>query len=151
MGTRETIIEWNIQRIMKHVEKTDSCWIWNGGRTVKGYGMISIGGKGRLAHRAIYELLVGDIPEGLVLDHLCCVKECVNPDHLEPVTITENVLRGHRERGGETGTCIYGHPLEPRKDGLRVRNYCKVCGALREAERRERVRDYQEAKLHSLD
>lgn len=74
------------------------CMPWPGLINHKGYGKISIGGKGRQAHRAVYENVVGPIPDGLVIDHLCRNRCCVNPDHMEPVTNRENILRG--EGGG---------------------------------------------------
>jgi hypothetical protein len=92
------------------------CWIWAGGLTTAGYGRASVPGKGRqAAHRIAYELLVGPIPEGLTLDHLCRNRACVNPDHLEPVGMTENM-----RRGAARGMALYrppthcrrGHPFE---------------------------------------
>jgi hypothetical protein len=68
------------------------CWIWQG-RISSRYGQIRIGKQSYQAHRAYYEQAKGDIPEGLVLDHLCEVTTCVNPDHLEPVTQRENIRR----------------------------------------------------------
>lgn len=59
------------------------CWLWAGYRNPKGYG----------PHRRAYEALVGPVPDGMQLDHLCRVRHCVNPEHLEPVTAQENVLR----------------------------------------------------------
>ena len=70
-----------------------SCWLWEGTRSPNGYGSIQVGYT-QLAHRVAYELLIGPIPEGLTLDHLCRVRACVNPKHLEPVSVRENILRG---------------------------------------------------------
>lgn len=70
------------------------CWIWTGELNRNGYGRVWRLGRRVMAHRAMYELLVGPIPEGLVLDHLCRVRCCVNPKHLEPVTVRENTIRG---------------------------------------------------------
>lgn len=79
--------------------RVTGCWLWRGGRS-KGYGMcsIEIDGEGRQrgAHRVVYQLLRGPIPEGLHLDHLCFVKHCVNPEHVEPVTPAENKRRSIR-------------------------------------------------------
>lgn len=99
MGTREMIVDWELKRMMRKVQVTDSCWVWMGATSHHGYAMTTVAGKQRVAHRAFYELIVGEIPEGLVLDHLChgwdqeCRKgslcphrRCVNPDHLEPLT-----------------------------------------------------------------
>jgi hypothetical protein len=70
------------------------CWIWQLRVGTAGYGLLTTGGKTYSAHRWYYEQARGAIPEGLQLDHLCCVKTCVNPDHLEPVTAVTNVRRG---------------------------------------------------------
>lgn len=70
------------------------CWIWQGARDGQGYGHVGRGGRWVRAHRRWYEDHVGPIPEGHDLDHLCRVKLCVRPDHMEPVTHAENVRRG---------------------------------------------------------
>lgn len=80
-------------RIWRFVDKTDGCWIWTGARNPQGYGQVRLDSQRKgPAHRAMYELLVGPIPEGLVIDHLCSNPPCVNPDHLEPVTQRVNLL-----------------------------------------------------------
>lgn len=75
------------------VEKSDGCWLWQGARIPEGYGQAVFDGRVQGAHRIAYQLLVGPIPAGLQLDHLCRTPQCVNPAHLEPVTGRENVLR----------------------------------------------------------
>jgi len=82
-----------MERFWSKVEKTVSCWLWTAS-TRRGYGQFVINNKPTPAHRFAYEQLVGDIPRGLQLDHLCRVRNCVNPEHLEPVTSRENILRG---------------------------------------------------------
>ena len=75
---------------------SDDCWLYAGKMNAYGYGFITSGRKLRaMAHRAMYETIIGPIPEGLQLDHLCRVTQCINPDHLEPVTPRVNVLRSH--------------------------------------------------------
>ncbi len=68
----------------------DKCWKWLGKKNTKGYGIY----RKRNAHRAVYEHLIGEVPDGLELDHLCRNPICVNPHHMEPVTHAENVRRG---------------------------------------------------------
>lgn len=70
------------------------CWIWTGRLTESGYARFSCGNRETRVHRAAYEEFVGAIPEGKVIDHLCRVRKCVNPDHLEAVSQQENVARG---------------------------------------------------------
>lgn len=80
-------------RLSAYVQITGFCWLWTG-YISKGYGLMSMGNRvQRPAHIVVYEHLVGPIPDGLELDHLCRVKRCVNPDHLEPVTHAVNCQR----------------------------------------------------------
>lgn len=80
----------------------------------------------RYAHRVAYEAIKGPIPEGLVIDHLCRVRWCCNPEHLEAVTNEENILRGESPpaRNARKERCDRGHELVPRSDGKR---YCPTC------------------------
>ncbi len=89
------------------------CWCWLGKPNKLGYGAIQVDHRSRPAYRVGYELLVGPVPDGLVLDHLCRVPICVRPSHLEPVTQAENALRGYgimAEYARKT-VCVNGHPL----------------------------------------
>lgn len=122
------------ERVFSNVDASGDCWEWTGTPDSHDYGVIGRGGRGSgniSAHRAVWELLVGPIEEDLQLDHLCRNHDCVNPDHLEPVTSDENKRRGysvaslHRLRD----TCLYDHPKDGvtrRKDGTSHR-YCKTC------------------------
>ena len=69
------------------------CWLWIGSNNRQGYGQLKWQGRTTLAHRLVYQILKGRIYRNRVLDHLCRVRCCVNPDHLEPVTGIENNLR----------------------------------------------------------
>jgi len=88
------------ERFWSKVDKVSSstgCWIWTSTIDPQGYGRFHIGARGaakRGAHRVAYELAIGPISDGLTLDHLCRVRRCVNPAHLEAVTLKVNILRG---------------------------------------------------------
>ena|SRR3990167_2193557 len=107
--------QWSIQlRVERRIDRRhpDECWKWLGHKNVAGYGTIRIRGtKASLAHRIVYEFLRGPIPEGLTLDHLCRVRDCVNPAHLEPVTWRENIARGESFREKLRTHCPHGHLL----------------------------------------
>lgn len=96
------------QRFWSKVDLTLTCWLWIGVTNHRGYGQF---GKSGSAHRFAYELLVGPIPEGLELDHLCRVRACVRPDHLEAVTHQENLRRGDNHQRSKTH-CPQGHPYD---------------------------------------
>ena len=105
----------------------EGCWHWTGGRTSHGYGTLWFDGRSQRAHRVVYEALVGPIPDGLVIDHLCRNRLCVNPDHLEPVTLLENIRRG--QGNGSKTHCPSGHEYTPentRRNALGWR-YCRTC------------------------
>lgn len=82
------------ERIEPRVRKTDACWLWTAKVTPHGYGSYTWKPDTYQVHRIAYQALVGDIPEDLELDHLCRVRNCCNPEHLEPVTHRVNMLRG---------------------------------------------------------
>jgi hypothetical protein len=85
-----------LDRLLPQVEKTTDCWIWKGRVSGKrGYPQISVSGKQLMVHRVMYEELVRPLSNLETLDHLCRDRKCVNPDHLEPVTLRENVQRMH--------------------------------------------------------
>ena len=89
-------------RFWRFVRKTETCWIWRGALSDVGYGRFNTGVDGgrraMYSHRYAWELAHGQIPDGFVLDHLCGVRSCCNPDHLEMVTMNENARRGARHR-----------------------------------------------------
>lgn len=74
----------------------DGCWLFTGARQSRGYGSVGIGnGRTALAHRVAYEATVGEIPDGMTIDHLCLNKTCLNPEHMQVVTRAENTRRAH--------------------------------------------------------
>src|SRR5438132_7769766 len=116
----------------------DECWLWLASDNGAGYGQIARGsGTGMaLAHRVSYEFLVGPIPEGMTLDHLCRTPRCVNPAHLDPVPLRENILRGvsPAAQAARKTHCKHGHPFDSKNtyidpDGIRR---CRECARLRQ-------------------
>lgn len=105
------------ERFWAKVQKTEGCWLWTAGTTSRkphlAYGTFWDGTRLVVAHRWAYEHFVGPIPEGLTIDHLCRTPRCVNPDHLEPVTMRENILRGTGPSAKQAAMthCKNGHPL----------------------------------------
>jgi hypothetical protein len=111
------------RRFWEKVEKGSGCWLWRGRLSGGGYGQFKVAGREAMAHRYAYELLVGAIPDGREIDHLCRVRACVNPAHLEAVTHSTNVSRSvpYWERTRPMPTCVdCGVPLS-RRDAARCR------------------------------
>jgi len=83
--------------IVKHlirIKRINDCWVWGGGKNPDGYGELRFQGKTVYAHRFFYELFNNKIPRNLTIDHLCNVRDCVNPKHMETIPLGENVARG---------------------------------------------------------
>jgi len=135
------------ERFWSKVEQADSgCWHWTAALNGFGYGNYSINKRVFGAHRVAYLALVGPIPDGLVLDHLCRVRRCVNPAHLEAVTQRENIVRGasfFAIRAAQTH-CVNGHLFDEANtmivgNGTRkCRACCLVRGRRYRAEKRAR-------------
>jgi len=151
-------IPWQFLRRV-NFDGPNGCWLWTGAATKTGYGHFSQrkGGRGKstssyLTHRIAYVFVNGPIPKGLVLDHLCETPACCNPDHLEPVTHTENIRRGQTKLGRwGTGThCRKGHELTD--DNVYIRpgrgtRVCRTCDSVHrqafEESHVEYLRDYR--------
>lgn len=131
-------------RFWSKVDKSEACWLWTAG-TMQGYGVFStrVNGKGKMhrAHRYAFELVHGPIADGLTLDHLChtqddsCMggnscphRRCVNPDHLEPTSGTDNVLRGRSlaALNFRKTHCLRGHQFTPTNTYL-TKNGGRAC------------------------
>lgn len=84
-------------RFMAKVKRSGTCWLWRAQLDRDGYGRFSLNGQRRGAHRVAYEAIHGPMAPGMTIDHICRVRHCVNPDHLEAITHKENVNRGLRK------------------------------------------------------
>lgn len=135
------------ERFWAKVGKTDGCWHWLGPKSPEGYGRFSVDGRLVGPHRFAYELVVGPLPEGLELDHLCRNPSCVKPSHVEIVSHVENVRRGHAGRNWAAKIhCPQGHSynlfntrFRPR-NGKRVTRTCRECRRIEQRSRRYRTR-----------
>lgn len=128
-------------RFWSKVDQTEGCWNWTGSRDPGGYGRLFVDRRNALAHRVSYELHVAPIPEGLTIDHLCRNTSCVNPDHLEAVTLLVNLARVPRQpkpakvKRSPARRCGKGHEFTPENTGYRKRladdqssfRYCITC------------------------
>lgn len=119
-----------------------SCWEWVGCKNKWGYGAFNPGPKSKIgtqAHRFSYTRFKGEIPIGLVLDHLCKNRACVNPEHLQPVSQRENVLRSDSIIGKPVTKCNRGHEYNKKTTYLyRGCKHCKICKVLRLREWRKK-------------
>jgi len=122
------------QRFWSKVEYLgpDECWLWKAGKLGHGYGMVWNNQKNTnvAAHRTAYELMVGEIPDGLTIDHLCRNRACVNPNHMEAVSRGENVLRGvgPTAKNAQKDVCHRGHKFDGvHKEHGKDYRYCRSC------------------------
>ncbi len=108
-----------------------ACWKWQGHHSADGYGKCHYKGKTIHVHRLAYELAIGPIPDGLVIDHLCRHRWCANPYHMEPVTSRENTLRGQNNaaRNAAKTQCHRGHAFSPENTYVDAKGQrgCRIC------------------------
>lgn len=127
------------------------CWLWVGSVMDRGYGRARAVGerKNKYTHRAVYELLVGDIPDGLQIDHLCRNRVCCNPLHLEPVTCRENLRRGDGPSAicARKTHCKRGHEFSKENTAIRGKGKrsCRICEL-----DRSRSRDQKRTQAQTL-
>lgn len=121
-----------MERFWSKVQQSGDCWVWTSEQS-RGYGRIRISGRNVLAHRWSYEAMIGPIPDGLQIDHLCRNRLCVNPYHLEPVTAKVNIQRREEARvaAGIPTHCARGHEFTPSntivKSGNNGKRACRRC------------------------
>lgn len=150
-GHRDLLVSARVSYFWAHVQKTESCWLWTGRTARSGgnarYSRIAVKVNGKwvdfLAHRWSYEYFIGPIPDGYTIDHVkargCTSTLCVNPEHLEAVTLQENVLRSESIAAlcARKTHCIRGHPFDeentfyfiPQGD-VRPKRGCRECKRL---------------------
>lgn len=130
----------SVATLNRYTVDSSGCWIYSGSVNNSGYGSIS----GRAAHRYFYETLVAAIPAGMQVDHLCRVRLCVNPEHMEIVTQQENLRRGNGafQINARKTHCPQNHPYSG--DNLRIEidargrphRKCRACNAARNRRRK---------------
>lgn len=118
----------NLEAFMQRIADTRDCWLWNTAPQ-NGYAIFHIDNKQYRAHRISYELFIGEIPTGLTLDHLCRVRHCVNPTHLEPVPRGINAQRGDAGKYQTLRThCPRGHEYTPKNTYRnKGKRFCRTC------------------------
>lgn len=128
MSTGSTAAPVRVDDLSRYTVSPAACWLWDGALWANGYGKTAQRLYGtRLAHRVIYLSSGREIPEGLDLDHLCRVRRCVNPEHLEPVNRSVNLQRGHEARD----TCKRGHDLTDPANLKPGTRQCVQCWRIR--------------------
>lgn len=134
--------EYFVAKFEKKIIRSEDCWKWTGVISSNGYGRIEHKGKHLMAHRVSFLLNGGIIPQGMILDHLCRNRGCVNPNHLRVVSCKENVLCGENQTASKSRqvNCLKGHPLSGKNLGIDKRNhrYCKKCRAKWQSEYMQR-------------
>jgi len=126
-------IDWLLDRV--HIPSEQECWTWSGYIDPKGYGVTGIKGKTVRAHRLVFYLMGSYIKKGMVIDHMCRNRACVNPSHLREVTPSQNTMEnsnGIGTKNAKATHCQRGHEFNKEntylnKIGGKVRRTCKTC------------------------
>jgi hypothetical protein len=132
-----------LKRMESKITKTDYCWIWNRHVKTNGYAQILFNGREIMAHRVMYMLLIGEIPQDMQIDHLCRNKRCMNPNHMDVVTQQENMrrmfaLRTHCRRGHEYNKLNTYIRMKKQKNGKTYPDrICRLCVSLRRQNKRK--------------
>ena len=126
-------------------EPNSGCWLWLGAMTGNRYGSIKFKQKSAPVHRVSYTVFKGEIPAGFEIDHLCRVKCCINPDHLEAVLHKVNLLRGKSPSANNARKthCSHGHAFTPENTYIQPSNggrLCRICKRILKAQHRIRQR-----------
>lgn len=131
----------SIRRFWAKVEKTSTCWLFTGNK-VNGYGSFRFRGRMLKAHRFSWALAGREVPEGMVLDHVCRVRNCVNPEHLEVVTAAENLYRGvsFAAINRRKTHCIHGHEFSAENTHVNPQGYRVCCECRRARYHRNKLR-----------
>ena len=153
-GGKQTLTRTSVPpeiRFERFVDRTETCWEWTGFRDPDGYGVFRHP-KTRRAHRASYLMFVGGIDTGLVIDHLCRNRGCVNPTHLEAVSVKENTLRGDTlpAENSRKSECPQGHPYAGENLIVtKLQRMCRTCH--QESSKRYDERNREKRKLDARE
>lgn len=130
--------------LAKIIVQPDGCWVWRGAAQPTGYGQLWNGKRPEQAHRLSYKMFCGPVPDGVEVDHVCRVRDCVNPKHLRLLPHRDNVLAGNTgpARNAAKTHCDYGHELSGRNLRFAVNGsrQCRACDRRRAQEAKNRSR-----------
>lgn len=150
----EALLEKLPKRFLNKIVRSSSgCWNWIGCVHANGYGHVRFNGRVLMAHRVVFTLLVREIQSPLTLDHLCRNRKCVNPKHLEIVTLKENILRGNgaAAQNSRRNRCVLGHPFDSKNTWYaknRIERVCRICAARRSRKYQDSIKDKERSNAN---